>query len=121
MVEILLRSGLDVNIRTPAGTALHEAALCGKVEVVKTLLEFGCDPNIRDAHHYSVKDLLSQFPPNATHEIMGLLRSKCDKLISISSFHFLLWGSDLENNWKIKHIISFSIFTFDLRCLCFVK
>lgn len=75
-VEILLRAGLDVNIRTPAGTALHEAALCGKLEVVRTLLEHGVDLSIRDAHNYTVKDLLSQLPPQATHEIMGLLKSK---------------------------------------------
>lgn len=76
MVEILLRSGLDVNIRTPAGTPLHEAALCGKIEVVRTLLEHGADLNIRDSHNYTVKDLLSQFPAQATQEIMGLLKSE---------------------------------------------
>lgn len=75
-MEILLRAGLDVNIRSPAGTALHEAALCGKLEVVRTLLENGADLSIRDAHHFTVKDLLSQFPAQATHEIMGLLKSK---------------------------------------------
>ena len=31
MVEELLRVGLDINVRTARGTALHEAALCGKV------------------------------------------------------------------------------------------
>lgn len=74
-MEILLRAGLDVNIRSPAGTALHEAALCGKLEVVRTLLERGADLSIRDAHNYTVKDLLSQFPAHATHDIMGLLKS----------------------------------------------
>ncbi|XP_017779246.1 PREDICTED: uncharacterized protein LOC108564669 isoform X2 [Nicrophorus vespilloides] len=74
VVEVLLRSGLDVNILTPAGTALHEAALCGKFEVVKTLLEYGVDLHIKDAHNYTVKDLLSQFPAQATQEIMALLK-----------------------------------------------
>ena len=31
VVEELLRVGLDINVRTARGTALHEAALCGKV------------------------------------------------------------------------------------------
>lgn len=73
---MLLRAGVDVNIRTHAGTALHEAALCGKSEVVRTLLEHGVDLSIRNANKCTVKDLLSQFPVNATSEIMGLLKSK---------------------------------------------
>ncbi|KAB0799411.1 hypothetical protein PPYR_07291 [Photinus pyralis] len=74
VVEVLLRSGFDVNVRTPSGTALHEAALCGKVEVVRTLLEHGADMSIRDAHHYTVMDLLSQFPAQATQEIVGIIK-----------------------------------------------
>ncbi|KAF5302340.1 hypothetical protein FQA39_LY10379 [Lamprigera yunnana] len=74
VVEVLLRSGYDVNIRTPSGTALHEAALCGKVEVVRTLLENGADMSIRDTHHFTVMDLLSQFPAQATQEIMGIIK-----------------------------------------------
>ena len=33
VVKLLLDSGVDVNCSTQAGTALFEAALCGKVEV----------------------------------------------------------------------------------------
>lgn len=73
---MLLRAGFDVNIRTKAGTALHEAALCGKVEVVRTLLEHGVDISIKDSHDFTVTDLLSQFPAQATQEIMGILKSK---------------------------------------------
>lgn len=74
-MEVLLRAGVDVNIRTRAGTALHEAALCGKVEVVRTLLEHGVDIWIKDSHDFTVTDLLSQFPAHATQEIMGILKS----------------------------------------------
>lgn len=76
VVEVLLRAGFDVNVRTPSGTALHEAALCGKVEVVRTLLEHGADLAIRDSHKFTVMDLLSQFPAQATQEIMSIIKSK---------------------------------------------
>lgn len=37
----LLRAGIEINRQTKAGTALHEAALYGKTEVVRLLLEVG--------------------------------------------------------------------------------
>ena len=49
MVQELLRVGLDINVRTSRGTALHEAALCGKVDVVRTLLENSINPFLRDS------------------------------------------------------------------------
>lgn len=85
---MLLRAGLDVNIRTKAGTALHEAALCGKVEVVRTLLEHGVDISIRDSHDFTVADLLSQFPAQATQEIMGILKSKF--IVALEVFEIVL-------------------------------
>ena len=76
-MEVLLRAGFNVNMRTKSGTALHEAALCGKVEVVRTLLEHGVNTAIRDSHNYTVMDLLSQFnTAQASQEIMGILKSK---------------------------------------------
>ena len=40
----LLRAGIEINRQTKTGTALHEAALYGKTEVVRLLLEVGVDP-----------------------------------------------------------------------------
>ncbi|XP_076273676.1 ankyrin repeat and SAM domain-containing protein 1A-like isoform X4 [Rhynchophorus ferrugineus] len=75
VVDILLRAGFKVNMRTKAGTALHEAALCGKVEVVRTLLENGVDTSIRDSNHFTVMDLLNQFNnAQAAQEIINLLK-----------------------------------------------
>lgn len=34
-----LHAGIDINRQTKSGTALHEAALCGKTEVVRLLLD----------------------------------------------------------------------------------
>lgn len=88
VVEVLLRAGFDVNIRTKAGTALHEAALCGKVEVVRTLLEYGVDISIKDSHDFTVTDLLSQFPAQATQDIMAILKSKL--ILGSNSFEISL-------------------------------
>ncbi|XP_018335767.1 ankyrin repeat and SAM domain-containing protein 1A-like isoform X2 [Agrilus planipennis] len=74
VVEVLLRAGVDVNVRTPSGTALHEAALCGKVEVVRTLLDHGADLSIRDSHNLTVLDLLGQFPTHVVQDIMGVIK-----------------------------------------------
>ena len=37
--RLLLQAGVDINRQTPQGTCLHEAALYGKIEVVKLLLD----------------------------------------------------------------------------------
>lgn len=77
VVEVLLMAGFNVNIRTKSGTALHEAALGGKVEVARTLLERGVDVTIRDSNNFTVWDLLRQFHnAQAAQEIIGLLKRK---------------------------------------------
>uniref|UniRef100_G3Q8K4 Ankyrin repeat and sterile alpha motif domain containing 1B n=1 Tax=Gasterosteus aculeatus aculeatus TaxID=481459 RepID=G3Q8K4_GASAC len=40
-VQTLLEAGMDVNCVTENGSALHEAALCGKTDVVRLLLDSG--------------------------------------------------------------------------------
>jgi len=68
---------MDVNVRTGSGTALHEAAQCGKTEVARTLLDHGINTHIRDIHRRTVEDLLKQFPPKAgpAVEISAMLQS----------------------------------------------
>ena len=36
VVEMILEKGFDINVRTSRGTALHEAAICGKVRPLRT-------------------------------------------------------------------------------------
>ncbi|CAG9819940.1 unnamed protein product [Phaedon cochleariae] len=75
VVEVLLRAGFSVNMRTKAGTALHEAALCGKVDVVRTLLEHGANTSIRNVKNFTVMDLLNQFnTAPASQEIINILK-----------------------------------------------
>lgn len=42
--RLLLQAGIDINRQTKAGTALHEAALCGKTDVVRLLLDVRATP-----------------------------------------------------------------------------
>lgn len=77
VVEVLLSAGMDVNVRTAGGSALHEAALCGKTEVVRTLLEHGVDLGIRDEQRNTVNDLLKQFPTHVVQDISSIISSKC--------------------------------------------
>ena len=35
VVEMILEKGFDINVRTSRGTALHEAAICGKVHPLR--------------------------------------------------------------------------------------
>lgn len=86
VVEVLLSAGMDVNIKTSGGTALHEAALCGKLDVVRTLLDAGVDLCVRDAKQNTVIDLLSQFPKHVTQDIFKTLKSKGSFLVWIHLF-----------------------------------
>lgn len=83
VVEVLLARGMNVNVRTSSGTALHEAALCGKTEVVRSLLENRTDLSIRDSKNNTVVDLLKEFPCHA--EIYSLIRSKLGSILSESA------------------------------------
>ena len=48
MVTLILKTGFDINVRTSRGTALHEAAICGKIDVVKILLDANINVELRD-------------------------------------------------------------------------
>lgn len=42
--RLLLKAGMDINKTTKSGTALHEASLYGKTEVVRLLLDVSLFP-----------------------------------------------------------------------------
>ncbi|XP_050437843.1 ankyrin repeat and SAM domain-containing protein 1A-like [Adelges cooleyi] len=77
VVELLMTAGMDVNVRTGSGTALHEAVQCGKTEVARLLLDHGINTQIRDIHRRTVEDLLKQFPSKVgpAVEITAMLQS----------------------------------------------
>lgn len=86
VVEVLLAAGVDVNTRTSAGTAMHEAALCGKMEVVRALLDRGVDLGIRDSRQNTVLDLLGQFPTNVTQDITAVIKSTVPRMFACNLF-----------------------------------
>lgn len=78
MVEALVNEGFDVNVRTTQGTALHEAALCGKLDVVKALIESDIDVCIKDSNGRTAVDRLNEvgLKTPLAKEIAELIRSK---------------------------------------------
>ncbi|XP_029770218.1 caskin-2-like, partial [Terrapene carolina triunguis] len=71
----LLKAGIEINRQTKTGTALHEAALYGKTEVVRLLLEGGVDVNIRNTYNQTALDIVNQFTTShASKDIKQLLR-----------------------------------------------
>lgn len=76
VVDVLVKAGFDVNVRTSQGTALHEAALCGKVDVVKSLLEANVDVCIADSQRRTAVDRLNEvgLKTPVAKEIADLIR-----------------------------------------------
>lgn len=98
VVEVLLAAGVDVNTRTSAGTAMHEAALCGKMEVVRALLDRGVDLGIRDSRQNTVLDLLGQFPTNVTQDITAVIKS------TVACLHAIYFRSALCGRYTYVYI-----------------
>lgn len=69
VVEVLIAAGVDPNVKTANGTALHEAAYYGRDSVVKVLLARGADLKASDRRGRTVMDLLADFPTKATKKV----------------------------------------------------
>ncbi|CAF90109.1 unnamed protein product, partial [Tetraodon nigroviridis] len=78
---LLLEAGIDMNRVTKTGTCLHEAALYGKTEVVRLLLDAGINVNIRNTYNQTALDIVNQFTTStASREIKQLLREASSSL-----------------------------------------
>lgn len=95
---------MNVNVRTSSGTALHEAALYGKTEVVRTLLENGTDLNIRDAQNNTVMDILKQFPCHVVHDIYSLIKSK---YINFFDLKACVYYNSNTNSIEVAHVTEY--------------
>lgn len=70
---MILNAGFDVNVRTNRGTALTEAAVCGKVDVVKCLLRADINLELRDHHDKSVLEIMDELKTPVSKEIIHII------------------------------------------------
>ncbi|KAJ8259599.1 hypothetical protein GJAV_G00171270 [Gymnothorax javanicus] len=73
-VELLLQAGMDINCETEKGSALHEAALFGKADVVQKLLSAGINVNLVDCRGRTALDTVREVPSRKSREIAALIR-----------------------------------------------
>ena len=78
-MALILETGFDINVRTARGTALHEAAICGKIDVVKILLEANINVELRDQDDKTVLSLMDELKtPRAKDIIHVILGTVCN-------------------------------------------
>ncbi|CAG02445.1 unnamed protein product, partial [Tetraodon nigroviridis] len=82
-VQTLLQAGMDVNClavcyaqngETDNGSALHEAALFGKMDVVRLLLDSGIKTNLRDSQGRTALEILREHPAQKSQQITALIQ-----------------------------------------------
>jgi hypothetical protein len=74
----LINAGIPINTVCKSGSALHEAALCGKENTVKLLLDKGIDLNLKDSEGRTVLELLSDFKGDKYNQIRSLIQSSAE-------------------------------------------
>ena len=79
VVELILGRGFDINVRTARGTALHEAAVCGKKDVVKYLLESNVNLELRDRDDKTVLEVMDDLNTPMTREVIHLVLGKINR------------------------------------------
>uniref|UniRef100_A0A3B3XT97 Uncharacterized protein n=1 Tax=Poecilia mexicana TaxID=48701 RepID=A0A3B3XT97_9TELE len=73
VIRLLIQAGIDINRQSECGTALHQAALCGKTEVVR--LDPALPLFIFSLSFQTALDIVNQFTTTqASREIKQLLR-----------------------------------------------
>ena len=73
VVAQILQTGFDINVRTARGTALHEAAICGKIDVVKILLEANINIELRDQDDKTVLSLMDELKTPRAKDIIHVI------------------------------------------------
>ncbi|XP_063537923.1 uncharacterized protein LOC134747247 isoform X2 [Cydia strobilella] len=74
VVAYLIDAGMDPNVRTENGTALHEGIRYLQASVVKVLLSKGADLRAKDRQGNSVHALLAKYPEDATKKVKKYIR-----------------------------------------------
>ena len=76
VVDLILDTGFDINARTARGTALHEAAICGKIDVVRRLLEAGINLELRDQQDKTVLEIMNELKTSRAREVIHIVLGK---------------------------------------------
>lgn len=71
-IRLMVKLGFDVN-EVSRTAAIHNAAMCGHLEMVKLLIELGADPSIRDAEFNGLPSGWAEF--NGKTEVAEYLRT----------------------------------------------
>uniref|UniRef100_A0A2R5L4L3 Putative cask-interacting adaptor protein caskin n=1 Tax=Ornithodoros turicata TaxID=34597 RepID=A0A2R5L4L3_9ACAR len=74
VVKRLLDAGFPVNHWTENGSALHEAATFGKIDVVRLLLDYGIDVHLRDTQKRTVVDILEDLNTNIAKQTCDIIK-----------------------------------------------
>ena len=83
MLDLFIFKGYAVNLqnmpsgKTPSSTALHAASIVGNVEAVRTLLDHGADPRVRDQDNMTALEYAVRFEH---HAVVALLVSHLGRL-----------------------------------------
>ena len=75
-LSILTFNSLLLLSQCERGTALHEAAMCGKTDTVQLLLDKGTNLELKDGQGRTVVDLLAEYPADKAKEICRMIQSK---------------------------------------------
>uniref|UniRef100_A0A8C6KQL0 Ankyrin repeat and sterile alpha motif domain containing 1B n=1 Tax=Nothobranchius furzeri TaxID=105023 RepID=A0A8C6KQL0_NOTFU len=95
-IQTLLEAGMDVNCVTENGSALHEAALFGKMDVVRLLLDSGIEASLRDSRGRTALEILKEHPAPKSQQITALIQ---DKKILLQRSRFIIVFSFLLFNF----------------------
>lgn len=79
IVLSLINAGISVNTVCTTGSALHEAAMCGKQETVKLLLDKGIDISLKDSNGKTILAILTEIPATRARKIHSLISEYAEK------------------------------------------
>jgi hypothetical protein len=73
-MQLLIDAGANINAKTPAGdSALHIAALAGKLDVVRLLAKNGADLSLKDGAGLTALQVVEKQPPRPPPPTSGAL------------------------------------------------
>ena len=75
------------------GTCLHEAALCGKIDVVRLLLDYGVDVNRPNSFDQTALDIVNKFTTSRAAKDMKQLLREASSATQARAIHGDFWAS----------------------------